>query len=225
MRNIVIGVLVVGLVAAGIFKIIDQRKISELEEAGTALRLQVAATDVDFRRFISGAVRHEAVRDSLARVASTLRSELAAERYRQGEIAGELEVARTTVEIDTLTPQLRNLIVLEREMATSYRDERDIFEGLYINSQRALAQLQERHESLEALVWLVRDERDSALVLVSAWEKRLEFNFFRWFGAEVPQKLACAGGGAAAAAFYDGQVLVGAGIGLTVCLIKDALFH
>lgn len=77
--------------------------------------------------------------------------------------------------------------------------------------------------SSRLLVFQLQTERDSALDLIGDYQRQLNPGFFRRLFKDLPQKMACGAGGAAVAAFNDGDVLLGAGIGLVACVLVGAI--
>ena len=212
------------LAAAAVSKVLDARNIRALEDTGDSLRLEVAATNVRLEAFTGDSARFAAQRDSFDLLSARLTVDVQAARGRSRVAIVSRDSARATVQIDTLTPALRSLIVLEREAAVSFQQERDLERELRISTEAQLAAFRTRLAAAEALLFTITAERDTALSLVSRHEARLEFNLFRWFGEEIPQLLACSAGGAIVAVINDGDLLIGAGIGLAACVVKEAIF-
>ncbi len=224
MALIVLAVLVL-LIGAGVSKYLDSRTIDALEVAATSLRLHISATDVRLEAYSLDSARFQTVRDSFRARESSLRADLKTAEGRTTVTIVSRDSARATIEIDTLTPQLRNMIVLEREAAVTFRVERDILarrvrnlEAISVIDSTELAQL-------GALIRAVRAERDSAMTIIAGHEARLEFNFFRSLFQDLPRKAACAGGGAVVAEVNKGEVLTGAAIGLGVCLFVEMVLR
>ena len=221
MPLVVLGTVSV-LILAGVSKVLDNRKIDELKAAGDSLRLHVAATNVRLETYSADSVHFAVARDSFDLLNASLRHDLKLARGRTRVVVVARDSARATIEIDTLTPQLRNMIVLEREAAVSFRRERDIlarrvqnFEARSVIDSTELAQL-------GALIRAVRAERDSAMSIIAGHEGRLGWSFGKLF-EDIPRKLACATGGAIAAELNDGKALTGAAVALGVCLAVEAI--
>lgn len=219
----ILGCLV--FIGAGVSKYLDSRTIDKLEVAADSLRLHIAATDVRLEAYSADSTRFEAMRDSFRLVSSSLRADLKSARGRTRLVIESRDSARATIRIDTLTPQLRDMIVLEREAAVSFRVERDIFARRVRNLEARSVVDSTELAQLGALIRAVRAERDSAMVIVAGHEARLELSFFRSLFRDLPRKAACAGGGAVVAAVNNGKELTGAAIGLGVCLFVEAILR
>ena len=225
-RNMRLAVIaVVGLMLAGtVSKVLDGREKAALRATGDSLRLEVAATNVRLDAFSSDSVRFQAFRDSSERRASSLRNDIRRVQGRGRVVSASLDSARLTVRIDTLAPALRDRILLEQEMAQSFMQERDLERKLRISTEIELDAFRIRLLAAEGLIFALRGQRDSAMVLVGRHEARFTFNLWRFLGDEIPQLLACAGGAAVVATLYDGNEVIGASIGLAACLVKSAVF-
>ena len=223
MLLVVVAVLGLSL-GSGLFKYLGSRETAALRATGDSLRLEVAATNVRLDAFSGDSARFQAFRDSTDALGSRLRAELQQVQGRTRGLTLSLDSARLTVHIDTLAPVLRGMILLEREMAQSFLQERDLERELRQSTETQLAAFRERLQAAEALIFSLRGERDSAMVLVARHESRLTFNLWRFLGDEIPQLLACSAGGAVVATLNDGNELIGAGIGLAACLVKGAIF-
>lgn len=73
------------------------------------------------------------------------------------------------------------------------------------------------------LVFDLQAQRDSALVVGRALLAQVRPGFWRGLWADLPQKIACGAGGAVVAAFNEGDVMLGAGIGVAVCMAVKAI--
>ncbi len=217
MLLIVLGTVSV-LILAGVSKVLDSREIDELKAAATSLRLHVAATNVRLETYSADSVHFAAARDSFDLLNASLRHDLKLARGRTRVVVVSRDSARATIEIDTLTPQLRNMIVLEREAAVSFRRERDILARSVRNLEAKSVIDSTELAQLGALIRAVRAERDSAMKIIAGHEGRLGWSFGKLF-QDLPRKAACAGAGAIVAEINDGEVLLGAVIGLATCLV------
>ncbi len=215
---------VIGLLTfAGVSKFLDTRTKAALEAAGDSLRLHIAATDARLEAYSADSARFETEREQFDAVESSLRADLEVAEGKRQVVIVSRDSARATIQIDTLTPQLRNMIVLEREVAVSFRRERDILARRVRNlDARAVIDSTELAQ-LGALIRTVRAERDSAMTIIAGHEGRLEFNFFRNLFQDLPRKAACAGAGAIVAEVNNGKALTGAAIALGVCLAVEAI--
>ena len=211
------------LILAGVSKVLDARKIDGLLSSGDSLRLENAATNVELDRFKANAMEFAAWVDSVEYLTDSLRSDLEEADTAAPAIIQERDAARAKLP-DDLTPAARNMIKLERGVAESWRTRYNLTYRLLGIADSTNARVTKQNRAAQILIRTLRAERDSAMSLVARHEARREFNLWRWFGEEVPQMMACAGGGALAATIYDGNALVGAGIGLAACLVKSAVF-
>lgn len=223
MSAIVIATISV-LILAGVSKFLDTREKAELRAEGDSLRLHIAGTNVVLEQYGADTLAFAAWMDSTDRVNASLRVDLQSIQRATRVVVQARDSARTTIALDTLTPQLRMMIKLERDAAASFRNERDVERSLRLSVDTQFAQLRERMRVAELLIWTLAAERDSAMVLVARHEARFDFNLWRFLGDEIPQLMACAGGGMTVATINDGDLLIGAGIGLAACLIKTAVF-
>lgn len=213
------------LVLAGAFRAFDVRQMGMLRASGDSLRLVAAATSARLEAFAIDSVNFaEAVAGFDRRTASLLAELVAAGPALRAAIASR-DSARATVALDTLTPQIRAMIGLDRAVAASFRTERDLERALRVSGDAMLARLRERLRRAETLIPALAAERDRALALVSRHEARFDFNLWRLLSEETPQMMACAGGGMAVASINDGDLLIGAGIGVAFCLLKSAVFR
>ena len=221
MLLIVLGTVSV-LILAGVSKVLDSRTIDALDVAADSLRLRIFATNLRLDIYTIDSARFQAQREQFRARQSALRHDLKLARGRTRVVVVSRDSARVTIEIDTLTPQLRNMIVLEREAAVSFRRERDIERGLRLNLEARSVIDSTELAQLGALIRAVRAERDSAMSIIAGHEGRLGWSFGKLF-EDIPRKLACAAGGAIVAEINDGEVLLGAVIGLATCLIVGGI--
>ncbi|KKM77408.1 hypothetical protein LCGC14_1370260 [marine sediment metagenome] len=216
---------VIGLLTfAGVSKFLDTRTKAALEDAGDSLRLHIAATDARLEAYSADSARFETEREQFDAVESSLRADLEVAEGKRQVVIVSRDSARATIQIDTLTAPLRNLLTLERKAAVSFRRERDILARRVRNlDARAVIDSTELAQ-LGALIRTVRAERDSAMTIIAGHEGRLEFNFFRNLFQDLPRKAACAGAGAIVAEVNNGKALTGAAIALGICLAGEAIF-
>ena len=97
-----------------------------LKATGDSLRLRIVATDLRLDIYTVDSVRFVAARVRFDSIASSLRNDLRRVRGRGRVLSTSLDSARLTVQIDTLAPVLRGMILLERQMAESFMQERDL---------------------------------------------------------------------------------------------------
>ncbi len=225
-RNVMMAIViaVIGLlVFAGVSKFFDARKIDALTDAGDSLRLHIAGTDVRLDAYSADSVEFEAKREEFRALESALRADLKTAEGRTQVVVVSRDSARVTIDIDTLTAPLRNLLNLERKAAVSYRRERDILARRVRNLEAKTVVDSTELAQLGALIRTVRAERDSAMTIIAGHEGWLGWSFAKLF-QDIPRKLACAGGGAIVAEVNNGKALTGAAIALGVCLAVEAIF-
>jgi len=219
---IVLAVLML-IVGAGVSKYLDGRTIDALEVAADSLRLEMAATDLLLLIYSADSTRFETEREQFRALESSLRSDLRSAEGRTRLVIVSRDSAFATIDIDTLSAGLRNLLAIQLEVAVSFRGERDILARRVGNLEARSVIDSTELAQLGALIRAVRAERDSAMTIIAGHEARLEFNFFRSLFEDLPRKAACAGAGAIVAELNDGQVLVGAAVALGVCLAVGGL--
>ena len=213
-------IIVVGLTS----KIFDIRTNKKLEARADSLELGSAVTDV-----LIDQLRQQVANDSTQAVADSiekivLRRDLTAARNRSARVIIRVDSVRATINEDTLTAGVQVLLTAEREVCKACAVELDLEKRRADKAESELNRIWPRFESSQLLLFRVQGERDSALDLVSDYQRQLNPGFFRRFFKDLPQKAACGAGGAAVAAFNDGDVLLGAGIGLVACLVVKAVF-
>ncbi len=226
-RNVMILIVaaVVGLlVFGGVSKFFDGRKIQDLRERQTVLQVTASASDERQAVLIAQLATDSVARDSLEQLNLELRHDLQRAQTQRVRIVQVRDSARATIEEDTLSAGLRNLLSIERGVAESFRVERDLERGLKEGAERQIAQLLERQRALRLLLLDVTAQRDSALALSSDAIDAASPNFFRDLFKDIPRKLACAGAGAIVAEINNGKALTGAAVALVICLAGEALF-
>ena len=225
-RNImmlIVAATIALLTFAGVSKFFDARKIQDLRDRETAQ--QIAAQVSDERNAVLAAqlTADSVARDSLELVNATLRLNLQRAQTQTVRIVQVRDSARATIEEDTLSAGLRNLLSIEREVAESFRIERDLKRELREGAEQQIATLLERQRALRILLLDVTAQRDSALVLVGDAIDAVSPNFFRDLFKDIPRKLACGGAGAIVAEINNGKALTGAAIALGICLAVEAI--
>lgn len=210
-------------IGSGISKYLDGRTIDALEVATDSLRLRIFATDLRLDIYTIDSARFEAKREQFRALESSLRADLKTANGRTRVVIKSLDSAYATIDIDTLSAGLRNLLAIQREVAVSFRRERDIFARRVRNLEARSVIDSTELAQLGALIRTVRAERDSAMTIIAGHEKRLEFNFFSKLFQDLPRKAACGVGGAIVAELNEGEVLLGAVIGLATCLVVEAI--
>ncbi len=131
------------------------------------------------------------------------------------------EAARLEVREDTLAPALRQLLGAERGVAQGYRGELVVALQARAVSDSIMRIELARADEAVSLLWVVRAERDSARTLLGDYRRSIEFSISRLLFRDLPRKAACAAGGATVAAINQGDVLLGAGVGLVACLLVE----
>ena len=222
-RNImmlIVAATIALLTFAGVSKFFDARKIQDLRDRETAQ--QIAAQVSNERQAVLMA---QLASDSVAFAADTtaLHKQLRTRRTQTAETVQVRDLAAATIDLDTLSAGLRNLLTLERGVAESFRVERDLERELKEGAERQIATLLERQRALRILLLDVTAQRDSALVLVGDAIDAASPSFFRDLFKDIPRKLACAGAGGIVAEVNEGEVLLGAVIGLATCLVVEAI--
>ncbi len=209
-------------IGLGVWKYLDSRTIDKLQAAADSLRLEISATDVRLEAYSADSTRFQAVRDSFQVLSDSLQADLERAKGRTRVVIVSRDSARATIDLDTLTAPLRNLLTLERKAAVSFRRERDILARRVGNLEARSAIDSTELAQLNVLIRAVRAERDGAMSIIAGHEKRIGWSFAKLF-QDIPRKLACAGGGAIVAEVNDGNVLLGAVIGLATCLTIGAI--
>ena len=220
------GMVVAGIMAFGVALLFGRLQVErkqDLRDRATELRVTVRATNEDLAilrirvqqdRFVIVGLRADITQLEEAADAATLSTR---------EALDDREAARSSIQEDTLAPALRNLLLTERTVAQSWKRELRIAQARIIKLDSIVTIETGRADAATSLLWAVRQERDTALDLVSAHEKRWDFSLSRLLFRDLPRKAACAGGGAAVAAMNKGDVLVGAGVGLLACLLVESI--
>lgn len=219
MALIILAVLVL-IIGSGVSKYLDGRTIQKLRDRETAQ--QFAARESDKRQAVLMAqlATDSVVRDSLERFNVQLRQQAQTQRVRVVHVRDSV---RATIQEDTLSAGLRNLLSIEREVAASFRIERDLERGLREGAEAQVAILTTRQRALRLLLLDLRAQRDSALVLAGDAIAAASPSFFRRLFQDLPRKAACAVGGSIVAEMNDGNVPLGAMIGLGACLLVEGI--
>ncbi len=197
---------------------------TDLKADGDSLRLENAALKPRLERFQADSATVHTRLDALANHNRRLEADRERASQRTDTVTVLRDAARADIDIDTLTAPVRGLLRLEQQVSAALRNELAITRTVLDSTRAENALIKPRLDEAEALVVSLKDQRDGAMTLVARHEARLEFNLWKFLGDEIPQLGACAGGGAIVASLYEGQALVGAGIGLGICLVKSAVF-
>lgn len=214
-----------GLLAfSGISKYLDSRTIADLKDELSIQKVDAAAADV-----LIGQVRQQAAADSTRAdsvevVNAALRRDIVTARRRSARVIVRVDSVRATIDEDTLTTGLQTLLAAEREVCKACAAERDLERIRADKSESELRRIQPRFTSTRLLLFRVQAQRDSALALAGDAIAAASPNFFAKLFQDIPQKLACAVGGAIVAEVNDGKALTGAAIALGVCLAMEAIF-
>ncbi len=197
---------------------------ADLKADGDSLRVENAILKPRLERFQADSAPLHTQLDALARHNRRLEADRERASQRTDTVTVFRDAARADIDIDTLTAPVRGLLRLEQQVSAALRNELAITRTVLDSTRAENALIKPRLDEAEALVVSLKDQRDGAMTLVARHEARLEFNLWKFLGDEIPQLGACAGGGAIVASLYEGQALVGAGIGLGICLVKSAVF-
>ena len=197
---------------------------SELRGRVDSLRTEATKTDLVIAAAAERAISDSIWRDSATAVIAEVEAELQARERLTRAMRGRLDSARATVDEDTLSAELRGLLAIERGVAEGYRVERDLGAEILATTRAQLAREEAARAALARLVVTLAAERDTALAIITTFERRIEFNLWRWIGAEIPTIVGCAAGGAIASAIAQGDLLIGAGVGVTSCVLVRVVF-
>ncbi len=211
------------VILSGIARYLDSRTIEDLRNREALQRTAAAVSDERNAVLAAQLTADSLARDSLELVNATLRLDLQRAQTQTVRVVQVRDSARATIEEDTLSAGLRNLLTLERGVAESFRVERDLERELKEGAEQQIATLLERQRALRILLLDVTAQRDSALVLVGDAIDAASPSFFRGLFKDIPRKLACAGAGGIVAEVNEGEVLLGAVIGLATCLVVEAI--
>ena len=222
-RNVILALIFgcIVFIGAGISKYLDSRTIRDLRDRETVQ--QIAARESDKQQ---ATLMAQIVADSIAYADAigTLHSDLDTAQTRTVRIVQARDLASATIDPDTLSAGLRNLLDLERGVAESFRAELFIERELRKMAETQVAQLLKRQRALRLLVLDLQAQRDSALALAGDAIDAAAPSFFRSLFEDLPRKAACAGAGAVVAQLNDGKVLVGAVVALGICLAVGGIF-
>ena len=211
------------LTFAGVSKFFDAQKIQDLRDRETAQHIAAKVSDERQATLMAQLATDSAVRDSLERFNVQLRLDLQRAQTRTVRIVQVRDSARATIQEDTLSAGLRNLLELERNVAESFRVERDLERELKEGAEQQIATFLERQRALRILLLDVTAQRDSALTLVGDAIAAASPSFFSKLFQDLPRKAACTGAGAIVAQVNEGEVLLGAVIGLATCLVVEGI--
>ena len=222
-RNVILALIFgcIVFIGAGVSKYFSNRTIDRLKDR--LATQEIAAIKTDARQ---ATLMAQIVADSIAHAdaISTLRSDLDTAQTRTVRIVQARDLASATIDTDTLSAGLRNLLDLERGVAESFRAELFIERELRKMAEVQVAQLLKRQRALQLLVLDLQAQRDSALSLAGDAIDAAAPSFFRSLFQDLPRKAACAGAGAIVAEVNNGKALTGAAIALGVCLAVQAIF-
>ena len=205
-------------------KYLDSRTIRDLRDREMALNFTANESDKRQATLMAQLATDSVVRDSLARFNERLRLDLEHAKTQRVRIVRVRDSIRATINEDTLSAGLRNLLDLERGVAESFRAELFIERELRKMAEVQVTQLLERQRALQLLVLDLQAQRDSALSLAGDAIDAAAPSFFRSLFQDLPRKAACAGAGAVVVELNDGKVLVGAVVALGVCLAVGGIF-
>ena len=214
---------VVLFIGAGVSKYLSNRTIDRLKDRLATQEIAAIKTDARQDVLMAQLATDSVVRDSLTQFNVQLRSDLEHAKTQRVRIVHVRDSIRGTINEDTLTAGLRNLLDLERGVAESFRAEPFIERELRKMAEVQVAQLLKRQRALQLLVLDLQAQRDSALSLAGDAIDAAAPSFFRSLFQDLPRKAACAAGGAIVAEVNDGEVLHGAVIGLATCLVVSGI--
>ena len=117
----------------------------------------------------------------------------------------------------------QNLLMIEREVAESYRIGWGLERRLREEAEADLARIRPILDRTRLLLFTVQSQRDTALSIGTSLLAQVNPGFWGSLWADLPQKAACGAGGAAVAALNEGDAFLGAGIGVAVCLAIGAI--
>ena len=197
---------------------------AELLDRVDSLRTEAAKTDLVIAAAAAREITDSIWRDSATALVAELGDSLRGRERVTRALRGRLDSARATVDEDTLSAGLRALLAIEREVADGFRVERDLGAQILATTRAQLFREEAARVELSRLVVTLVAERDTALAVIATFEQRIEFNLWRWLGAEIPTIVGCAAGGAIASAIAKGDLLVGAGVGAGSCVLVRAVF-
>ena len=204
-------------------KYLDSRTIRDLRDREMALHFTANESDKRQAVLMAQLATDSVVRDSLARFNKRLRLDLEHAKTQRVRIVRVRDSIRATINEDTLSAGLRNLLDLERGVAESFRAELFIERELRKMAEVQVTQLLNRQRALQLLVLDLQAQRDSALSLAGDAIDAAAPSFFRSLFQDLPRKAACAAGGAIVAEVNNGEVLLGAVIGLATCLVVGGI--
>ncbi len=222
--TLVIIALAAAFIVSAVVNVLRGDKIRKLDERTDVLELEAVASDVRESQLHAQLARDTVWNDSIAQENTLLRQDLRAAQRGSTRIIVRVDSIFATIDEDTLPAQIQEAFAVQREALAACRVECDLTVALLVNREAQLARIGPRLDSTLVLLHERSTQLDTALVLIGEYQSIVSPNFFLNLFREIPQMMACAGGGALVAELYDGKVLVGAGIGLAACLIKSAVF-
>ncbi len=225
-RDLLVAIIliVVLAVAALASKLIDKSAIDDLKERLTTQTVEAAATDVLVDQMSRQATADSVRTDSVEAVVEELRRDIAQAGARSAVIVARVDSIAATIDEDTLTLGLQALLTAQRDLCAACAEERDLERRRANLAESEAARIGPRLADARLLVLDLQTQRDSALALAGDAVDRLSPSWFKLLLQDLPQKAACAAGGAAVATYNEGQILLGAGIGLAACLVVTAVF-
>jgi len=220
----VLAAAVVLLIGFMVVRHLEHKELNALRDRAGTFALRAVQSNRENTRLTGQLAADSVERDSIIQANDLLRRDLARARSQTTRLVQVRDSAAATIDVDTLSAGLRNLLSIERDVADSFRAERDLERTLRESAEQQVAQLLERQRALRILLLDVTAQRDSALALANDAIDFADPGFFRNLFQDLPRKAACAGGGAIVAEVNKGNILTGAAIGLGVCLAVEAIF-
>jgi len=207
---------------AGVSKALDGRRIRDLRDRATQLRLAAVLAD---QRAAQLDAQH--IQDSIrfADSMAVMTEALITARSRSVRVIQVRDSVRATVDEDTLSAGLRNLLAVEREATLAETDRADLAEAALRLAQARIGELVESQRQLRLQLLTIVAQRDSALNLAGEAIDAASPSFLRDLFQDLPRKAACAAGGAVSAEVAGGKPLLGGAIGLAACLIVEAVIQ
>ena len=217
--------MIIALVAGflGGLSIRSRFQVDGLEAQLDSVKLSSAATDVLIGQVREDAASDAARADSVEVVIEAIRRDLTQARARSARVIVRVDSARATVDEDTLSAGLRNLLMIEREVAESYRVGWGLERRLREEAEAELTRIRPILDRTRLLLFTVQSQRDTALAIGTSLLAQVNPGFWGSLWADLPQKAACGAGGAAVAALNEGDAFLGAGIGVAVCIFVGAI--
>ena len=221
-RGIVIVTIVAGFL--GILSIRSRLQVDGLEAQLNSVKLSSAATDVLVAQVRQDAASDSARADSVEAVLRVIRRDLTQARARSARVIIRVDSVRLTMDEDTLTAGVRNLLAAERAVCEACAAERDLERRRADVAETENRLIGPQLDASRLLVYDLQAQRDTALAIGTSLMAQINPGFWRGLFLDLPEIGAGAAAGAAVATLNDGDVLLGAGIGAAVALVFKQVF-